>query len=25
LTDADGRVYKFEPGVAGFAEPLFRA
>jgi L-arabinonolactonase len=24
LTDADGRVYSFDPGVAGFAEPLFR-
>jgi sugar lactone lactonase YvrE len=24
LTDADGRLYKFDPGVAGFAEPLFR-
>ena len=25
LTDADGRVYRFDAGVAGFAEPLFRA
>lgn len=24
LTDADGRIYRFNPGVAGFAEPLFR-
>jgi sugar lactone lactonase YvrE len=24
LTDADGRLYRFDAGVAGFAEPLFR-